>query len=415
MGSIYYKHNFMQTISLLFMEGIQNDSGAPVQEVSTQNMQQEVAPSIADFMAFAFQEQMPSPAVVAAPTADVSPVLDANLEPAPDAAPLPDNVAADVSAIDQTDFLRNNFGIEDVAAIKAALDEYQLLKQTAQSPAEYKYASDEAKRLAHAINSGDFKTVKSYAEAQELNIEGMTSEAQLKTYLKLQNPLFDQELIDDEYKSLYSINEEDEKYQEDPIQLRKDKLRLQQRQQNDLEKAKDYFAQYKQKIQLPEIQSAAKQDSVVDEAYEAYKASTAQATDDFNNKIVPAINALKESDVPFTVNINDPNGQMQFAINLTPEKADFDKAKNAALNFSGWVNESFYDENGNFQPTKLQKTILLAQNFDKYAQSIARQAVNAERKRTLEKETSTPSIERNFTTAPEKTELQKQFDMAFAV
>lgn len=353
-------------------------------------------------MAFAFQEQLPQEAAPIEEQGEPTPPPVETPVVLPPVAPSP--LADDVS------YLKENFGVESKDAIKAILQEYETLKKTATTPAEYKYANEEAKKLAHAINTGDYKTVRSYVEAQELNLEGMTDEQILKQHIKTQNPMFSSKHVEEEYAEMYSLNEDDI----DESKIERERLKVEQRKVNDIQKAKAYFTEYKQKAQLPDIKQNIPD---VDEAYESYKASTAKSAEDFNNVIAPAINALKASDLQMSLNVNDPANSMVFDLSVVVDDADFAKAKSSALDFGGYLEKNFYDEKGNFQQTKFVQAILRGDNFDKYAQTIARQAVNAERKRLMNAETPAPALQRNFTVPEEESvdPIKEHWKRAMAV
>jgi hypothetical protein len=367
-------------------------------------------------MDFAFQDEMPRIPPAAEDVSLGNVPRETVVEPPvstpaiiPETTPPPDVLDEDV-------FIKQkygSYGIENGDLLKAALEEYQDLKKKAQTPSEFPFSSEQAKKLAHAINSGDYKAVRSYVEAQESSVDGMTPEQQLKTYLKLQNPRFDDELIQDEYSSLYGVDETDEKYIDNPTLLRKDKLRAEQKRDNDLQNAQKYFTEYKQKAQLPDIQIPTQEP---DPDYEAYKASTAKHAEEYQSAIAPAINSLKESDLQTTFKVSDPNGQMDFDVNIVPDPQVFQSTKAHALNFGDFL-ESFY-ENGKFNALKFTAFVDKGENFDKYAQSIARQSVNAERKRMVTANTPNLSMQRDHTPPPspeDEDPFKKQLNMAFSV
>ena len=306
------------------------------------------------------------------------------------------------------DYLKE-LGFNSIEEAKAQIEELKQLKNTQQTAVEIAFANEESKKLHQLLREGKTKEVKNYLEAQELlaNVENMGDEQKLKLFIKMQNPRFDKELIDDEYNSLYKIDEDE--LIDDPMKLRKERLRMEQRLENDVAKAQEYFAQYKTKIELPDIEPPTLE---VDKDYEAYKASNASAEDSYNKVVAPSLKSLKEADVPLTVSINDAGNKMQFDISIVPESADFEAARQDSLSLD--LLKTCYDKDGNFLPKNLQKLSLLANNFEKYAQSIARQAVNAERKRVIEEETKGGGSQRDFsTTYAEPTELQKLEKMAF--
>jgi len=309
--------------------------------------------------------------------------------------------------LDASAYLKERFGWDSE---ETALAELERLRTPKPTTSEIAFANEESKKIHQLIKEGKTKEVKSFLEAKELmeGLDTMGDEQKLKLYIKMQNPKFDRELIDDEFNSLYKLNEDD--FIDDPMKLRKEKLRMEQRLENDVNKAQEYFSQYRTKIELPDIQP---QQITVDKDYEDYKASNAKSLEDYNNVTVPGINSLKETDIQIKASINDANNQMQFDVSVVPEKEDFEKAKHNSLSVFDYLTKTCYDQSGKFLPDKLARLVLVNDNFDKYAQSIARQAVNAERKRVIEANTTGGGIKRDFNTIVEPTELQKLEKIAF--
>lgn len=355
-------------------------------------------PDIAALAAFAFNEK-PAEAAVAA---------TANLEPGQLAVTEPADEIVDVDA-----FIKENFGFDSVDNMKTEWENLQNLKKNPPK-AEHTFADPEAEKWYKYFTGKKEDELRETLIARKTvsGLETMSDDAKLKLYIKMQNPLYDQELVDAVYNRNYTFNEasfkDEEEIVSDPIALKLAKVDATQKLQNDLQKAGEFFSQYRSKIELPEIQS----NQQPDESYQAYQASTAKAREDYEKVVVPALTALSENDIPLSFTVNDTNNQMVFDVNLALEKADLDKAKGSALNFNEWVSKSFYDESGKFLPNKLARAIALEQNFDKYAQSIARQAVNAERKRVIGKETPVINMEKNFT-VEEQSEIKKLEKLVF--
>ncbi len=293
--------------------------------------------------------------------------------------------AAPVTTVDYNAFVKENFGFE---------------------------TNEESKKIHELIREGKTKEVKAYLEAQEMlsNVDTMTAEQQLKLYIKMQNPKFDKELIEDEYNSLYTLNEDDLEVLE-PLAQRKMRLKLEQRLESDVEKAQSHFEAYKQKLQLPEINPITTE---VDADYEAYKASNAEISERVNNVLIPAIQSLKPSDVQFNFKMSDTKNQMEFDVALAPTSEQFEKARQDSLSFDNFINRVCYDKEGNFNPANVQRLILLNDNFSDYAESIARQAVNQERVRTIAKEVPNSNVQKDFIVNQEKTEFQKQMEYALS-
>jgi hypothetical protein len=318
--------------------------------------------------------------------------------------------ATETPVFDEAAFFQE-FGVASKDELKARLEELNTLRTTPQTAAEIAFANEESKKIHQLLKEGKTQEVKKYLDGQEMlaTYDNMSDEQKLKLYIKSTNPLFDSELVEDEYTSLYSVDEEN--FEGDEIKLRREKVKAQQRLMNDVQKANEYFSTYRQKIELPEIQSI---QSTPDAEYEAYKASIAQADQTYQRVTVPSINALKESDLGVSLTINDPANQFNFGVSVAVDKSDLEAAKKQALDFNGFL-ESFW-EGEKFDAKRLTRLILLDKKFDNFVQTAARQGAMAERKRVIEKETvGGGSTQRQTTNVQaEKTPFEKQMEYALS-
>lgn len=391
-----------------------------------------LTPEMQQHFAMAFGEPLPAPvnepaATVAAPagveTSVAAPAAPANsTPPAPPATNQPINQPAaedEVTIVDPNEYIKEHLGFDNWEAAKSEIQRLRELQQNAQTPAEIKYANDQSKRWHEYIQQGKENELREALNArhQVSGIDTMSDENKVKLFIKMNNPMFDQELIDYQFQQNYGFDESAFKDENgvvtDPLAYRYAKVAAMQKMQGDLAKANEFFNNYKSKIELPEINQP--QAAIVDEAYEGYKARTATATEAYTKTIAPALQALTEADLNMAFNINDPDNQINFDFGITVDKTDFESAKEKSLYFSDWIEETFYDDKGNFQPKKLARAVLLERNFDKYVQTVARQAVNAERKRVIEKETP-GVVKKDFNISPEaQSELDKRMQMAFSV
>lgn len=287
----------------------------------------------------------------------------------------------DTEVVDVVSYLKNNFGFENEDQAKAAFNEYNELKTKVQQPAQPQFANEETRLWYDYITNGkEEELYTKLGQRREVkNVDNLSDQDKLKLYIHLQNPLFDDELINDEYNSLYTVSEERFKNdldEVDQLALRKEKLRAQQRIMNDVGKANEYFGQYKSKIELQPIQQAQN----VDPNYEAYKSSMEKDMQEYTTNIEPAIKSLKQEELAMQFKIEDAQNQMDFnlSIEVTPE--DLEQAKANALDFENFLNKNIYKDN-KFMANNYAKLLLVSQNFDKYVRSAARQAVMAERKR----------------------------------
>lgn len=330
--------------------------------------------------------------------------------PAPAAAQEPVVVTPEPQPIVDKDgflksYLKEKFGAEDESVILTEWQQLQALKANPPS-AEIKFANDESRKWHEYITEGKEDDLYNSLQARQQlkNLDTMNDEQKLKLYIKMTNPLYDQELVDAVYARNYNFNEAAFKDEDgliaDPLAFKLAKIDALQKAQQDTQKAGEYFTQFKQKIELQPI----KKD--VDEDYQQFKASNAEQRETYEKNIAPALNSLTENDIPLAFSVNDANNQMQFDVNLAVDKQDFDQVRKDALDYGSYLRNNFYDAEGKFLANKFARAITLEKNFDKYAQSIARQAVNAERKRVLGKETPVVDLQRNFA-LEEKDELKE--------
>lgn len=334
-----------------------------------------------------FEEPLPKPTQPEAQQPESTPE-PATTEQAP----------AEPAAPDYTPFVKE-FGFEKLEDFKAEFENLKKLKDQPkeQTAEEIKFANEQSKKVYEALLAGKTKEVKQYLQVQEM-LEGydtMSTEDKLKLQIKLKNPRFDDELVEDEYNALYSI---DEDQFDDPMKLRKEKIRLQQRLENAALEADEFISKYKQKIELPEIEKQ-KQGIESDpdfEAYKDYQASTAELVEHVEKVIRPALMSVKENDVQMNFALKDENNQMDFqmAIDIKPE--DLENARKAAFSWNEFFNSVTSDEKGDYSASKALQVILKLQNFDKYVTAAARQAVNAERARVLKEETPSSGEGRDY-------------------
>ncbi len=285
-----------------------------------------------------------------------------------------------VETVDALAFIKEKFGVDSIEDAQKVFQEYNEFKKNPPK-SEPTFSNEEAKRwYEYFTQDKEEELYKSLSARQKIkNIDTFDDNQRLKQYIRMTNPLFDDELVEDEFNTLYTVDEkkfEDEIGEVNKIALKKEQLRTKQRIMNDVEKANEYFNQYKSKIELPSIQ----QQPTIDNDYEAYKASTAESVIHYQKEVEPAIKNLKETEVGMQFKVADAQNQMDFnvSIDVTPE--DLTQAKQAALDLQKFLDDSCYKDN-KFMPAPYVSLFLKAQNLDKYAQSIARQAVMAERKR----------------------------------
>jgi hypothetical protein len=320
--------------------------------------------------------------------------------------------SAPAGAFDEAKYVKDNFGFNTVDEAKAALQELQTLKAQPQTAAEIKFANDQSKKIYEALLSGETKKVKEYLELHHAteSMEAMTPEQQIKMHIKHQYPTLSQQMIDRQFSKMYSVKEEAD--YDDPIDFAIEKEMAQQKIINDAAAARNYFNEYRNKIELPQLQPQ----QTVDADYETWKANNTQADQMYATVTVPAINAIKESDLAAKFSISDANSQMNFDINHVVDPNDLATAKQHALNYGGYIQQQFYNADGTPNTVRLTQAILRDMLFDKYVQTTARQAVNAERKRVISKETPNPQFQREeLSNGGQETEFERNMRLAMSI
>lgn len=364
-------------------------------------------------MAFAFDEK-PSEAIVAN-TDNGNRVADEN-SPS-------DNTATQIPApVFEFKTFTEKFGWEKPEDALTEIEELRNFK--ANPPQEQRYENEESKKLHQLFLAGKIEDaveiINTQKKIESLTANEVTSEnaddiIKLSMQLKYKDAGLTTKEIEYKYNKQYSLPKEPalDPDDEDSVLAHNEwKERIEDIQIGkiiDAKAAKIDLQSVKTKLVLPEISAN------IDPDYESYKASNAKIDEEYETIIVPAVNALKETDVPLSFKVEDANNQMNFDISLIPTKEDFDKARQDSLSIPDFLKRIISGADGKFSPEKLQRMILLTQNFDNYAQSIARQAVNAERARIVAKETgSNGTTGKDFNVNTGKTEFQKKMEFALS-
>ena len=321
-----------------------------------------------------------------------------------------EEVAPSETTFDLNNYFKEKFGFDneevalaEIAALKTAKEEKSLT--------ELKFANDEMRKIYEYAANGKEDELKEYfaKRADVRDIDSKTNEEKLKLYIKLQNPLFDDELIEDEYKTLYEINEESHKFLDDDfnvdkLKLKKEKIRVQQRIDNDVQLAATFFEQYQAKIDLPNITKD-------DEDYEAYKASLANQSN-VQSEVVEAYSKFKPEDISIKTRFVDEANKQSFDLSFSADKASFEEVQKLVCDNELYYKQ-YYNEDGSPNRSKFIRDVYIARNFDKIAQQIALQTKNEVMRWYVNKETSNNG---GMVFLPEQqNDFQKKMDLALSM
>ena len=187
-------------------------------------------------------------------------------------------------------------------------------------------------------------------------------ESQLKAYIKLNNPFYDDELVQQEF---------DEKYKVDELADRLTQVRAKQRMQTDLDAAKQFFTSKLESLQLPNIQ----QDTVNDDLAE------------YGKQLVDNVSKVDNSKANIGLNYNDAKSGISFQVKFSDEKS-FTNAKEVATGdgkYMDWYLGRYFP-NGQPNGEMFIQDMYRLENFDKILQAAVSQAVEQTRIATLKKD-----------------------------
>lgn len=345
----------------------------------------------------------------------------------PDASTQGAAVAATPTAPDYTSFVKETFGVDTIEDAKNQWQQLQALKTAPPATAEkLKFANEQSEKVFALLQEGKLAEVGEVLSKQKRISEMASAEVTkdsagniIKLGIEIKNPKLSDTEIEFQYREDYLPSkepvqrkmEDDDEFEERLSEWKERAEKLETKRVIAAKMIQPELEAAKINILFPEISKA---NPVVDKDYDDYKASLQKDIDFENTVIKPAITSLSDEKVKISIAVDDANNQMQFGLSLVPDKTDFDAAKQDAINFDKFVSSINYDKDGNFTPDKLALAILKIKHFDKYVQSAARQAVNAERARVIAKEAPNGNGSRDFNVSGDKTELQKQMDFALS-
>ena len=324
-------------------------------------------------------------------------------------------------AIDYSSFVKEKFGVDTVEEATTQWQALQDLKANPPKANDFTFENEESKKLHELVRTGKLKEaweiIGQQQKIEELTSSEVTDETAdeiIKLGMKFENKELTQKEIDFKFRKQFTLpkepiqalNEDDDDFDARKGEWKETVEDIKMSKTIEAKMMKPKLEAAKAKIQFPDILQ-----SNIDPDYEAYKARNAEVSERVDTEIAPAIKSLKNTDVQLGFKVSDPNNQMEFDVSLSATPEAFEKARQNSLSFDTWFHNVCYDEAGKFRPENVQKLILLYDEHGNYDQSIARQAVNAERARVISKETGfNASGGKEFNVNVEKSDFQKQMD-----
>lgn len=270
--------------------------------------------------------------------------------------------------------LKEQFGYDSPDVLKAELEEYKKLKEAPPTKQELEFKDELSKKYYSYIKDGKEEELYENLKQRVLvkNLDGMNDEAKLKLYIQMQNPKFDKDMVDYEFKNNYSLDETkftDEFDEVDEFKKRMETAKLEQKLERELEQANQFFNQYKEKLQLPDIEK--KQE--VDADYEDYKQLRLQSETEAK-LLAERIESVSQADLVFKTKFDDKDNKgLAFEATISLDKEDFEQAKKDASNVYGYLQDNYTAKDGSVDVVKLMLDLSFAKNKEKYAQSYIKQ------------------------------------------
>lgn len=199
------------------------------------------------------------------------------------------------------------------------------------------------------------------------DVQNMEDEDVLKAYIKVNNPDFDDQDIEDEFNESYAIDE----YQFDESKLKREQKKLSQRIKNDVQDAKEFFESLAQDIKLPEfsrqVEQAPQEDTEMEAMIQEQRSLYLQSLQGVESRI---------GTLPFQWKDEKANMSVNGKFDIPAQ--ELSKYRQAAENLEDYQVNRYYKD-GQYMSDKMVKELYIADNFEKILNSAISQAVNQTR------------------------------------
>lgn len=200
------------------------------------------------------------------------------------------------------------------------------------------------------------------------DVQNMDDEDVLKAYIKVSNPDFDDQDVEDEFNETYGIDE----YQFDESKLKREQKKLSQRISNDVQDAKEFFESIAQEIKLPDfsrrqVEQAPQEDTEMEAMIQEQRSLYLQSLQGVESRI---------GTLPFQW--RDDKANMSVSGKFDIPAQELSKYRQAAENLEDYQVNRYYKD-GQYMSDKMVKELYIADNFEKILNSAISQAVNQTR------------------------------------
>ena len=258
----------------------------------------------------------------------------------------------------------------------------EILKLTEQQVApEINFANETSKKVFEYLKEGKVDEFMSVYQQQKLleSVDKLDADNVLKLKIKYENPELTQEEINEEFESLYGVEQPDiDEDLDDAADIEKakkkferEKSAMERLKKKDLREAKDFLQEKKQEIVLPDIQTSKTQQQEaqgqeVDEvAIKEYRDKYLNSIPNTIDEIVGFESKYKDSELEFNTT---------YVIDANEKQALKDKMENFTL--QDYFVPRYINEKGDFDTESIAHDLYVLENFDKIVEAHVSQAVN---------------------------------------
>jgi hypothetical protein len=258
----------------------------------------------------------------------------------------------------------------------------EILKLTEQQVApEINFANETSKKVFEYLKEGKVDEFMSVYQQQKLleSVDKLDADNVLKLKIKYENPELTQEEINEEFESLYGVEQPDiDEDLDDAADIEKakkkferEKSAMERLKKKDLKEAKDFLQEKKQEIVLPDIQTSKTQQQEaqgqeVDEvAIKEYRDKYLNSIPNTIDEIVGFESKYKDSELEFNTT---------YVIDANEKQALKDKMENFTL--QDYFVPRYINEKGDFDTESIAHDLYVLENFDKIVEAHVSQAVN---------------------------------------
>ena len=290
--------------------------------------------------------------------------------------------------LDEEDFIkqRTDGKYSSWDELQAALQEQQVQ--------QIKFDNEASEALYNLIAEGKINEVADILYNKKIadEIKTKPDDEVLKSYIKFQNPEFDNDDIEAEYQEKYSIDE----FAFDESKLKREQKKLNQKVKNDVSEAREFFESMSKEIKFPQYTQQ--------QQVEPQEDTEAQEE---RQKFLDSLNGVESriGSIPF--NWKDDKASLSINGKFEIPAQEASKYREAAESLQDYYGERYYQD-GKYNSEKLLKDLYIADNFEKIVQSVISQTANQTRIEMLkQRKNITTDTEQQGTYRPSAADEEK--------